>query len=105
MKMSLRDENGKLPVLTVKHLLGVAGLAVSLTFGMFTYEAGRAMDKLEAIGAVVTTNDKLDAVQEARLGILENRQTFVLNTTTDHEKRITILEVEIKAPGGRPNFQ
>jgi hypothetical protein len=90
--MSLRDENGKIPFLTVKHLLAVSGLLVSLTFGMFTWEAERAVEKLDSLAQSQIATDRIDAVQENRVLALETSSKAMASIYTDHEKRITVLE-------------
>lgn len=90
--MTLRDETGKLSFLTVKHLLAVVGILTSLTFGLFTYTAGRAMDKLDHIDAIIQADLTQDAVQQKAIDSLEIRMNKFALDDTEHEKRLIILE-------------
>jgi hypothetical protein len=103
--MSIRDIQmapGK-PLFTVHNMLVFMAALMSLTFGMFVWEAERAITKLDTISDKFAANDKRDEVQETRLASAEfNERTFTLSLA-DHEHRLTVLET-IGVHSGQPNI-
>lgn len=77
---------------TVHNLLvTLTGLA-SITFGIFTWSATRAIDKLETVSKDVSTVVSVNAVQENRIGAIEGRLDKDEVRIFNHETRIVRIE-------------
>ena len=81
-------------MLSVRHLLTAIATVASLTFGMFVWDAERALTKLDRVdqsSATVAGQVQVIADQVKRLDTTQSQQAGEL---TDHEKRITVLETK-----------
>lgn len=80
--------------LFTKHNLLSALIGVcTLTFGLFSWNAIRAFDKLDDVQKNVAAVSSTNAVQEQRIGALEARQDRTDGIVADHTTRIVKLEV------------
>lgn len=80
------------PLFNVKNLLGTIATMATLTFGMFVWDAERALTKLDAVDANShSTAEQVSAIA-ANVNNLTIQQTGMAVELTDHEKRITVLE-------------
>ncbi|MBI1313675.1 hypothetical protein GC176_20475 [bacterium] len=69
-------------------LVAVAGL----TFGLFVWDAERALDKLDKVDVNSGQTAAQVQVLVDKVGDIGKRQDMISGVVTDHEKRITVLE-------------
>jgi hypothetical protein len=78
--------------LTVQNLLSVLIAVGGLTLGLFTYDAERAIGRLDELAKVTAEVHETTSVLDNRVSVLNTRVDAFGNIVTDHEKRITSIE-------------
>lgn len=84
-------------VFSVPRLLMALTTLATLTFGMFVFEAERALNKLDAIDVQNSMQSTSIAVHDAAIERLNKTEETLANIVAQHENRITTIEVR-RAP-------
>lgn len=86
------DKRDGHPVWNAKNLLAVLAIVASLTFGMFTWDMERGLNKLDAVDANSSQTAAQVRVLVDQMSREQHQQDFLAGRVDDHEKRITVLE-------------